>query len=176
MPLQRLWASVPQCRAWQGPPRSQAGPCATSTSPRDRQPGCLARVSLGRVGAAVHGAEHTHASRRLRTWLQLPGAAQRSTTLRTSAVARAVHARDDGDRERGGTSRSQAPTGACRTVEDVKLLVELQQLVGAAGAPSLLLGQPVVDVAFVLGGSSHGNGPRRPRGRTTVSAADGCGQ
>lgn len=33
--------------------------------------------------------------------------------------------------------------------------VELQQLEGASGAPALLLREPVVGVALVLGGFSH---------------------
>lgn len=41
------------------------------------------------------------------------------------------------------------------TVEYLELLVDLDELEGAAGPPPLLLGQPVVDVALVLGAPAH---------------------
>ena len=37
-----------------------------------------------------------------------------------------------------------------------RTLVQLEQLEGAAGAPALLLGEPVVGIAFVLGRLAHG--------------------
>ena len=37
----------------------------------------------------------------------------------------------------------------------LELVIDLQELEGAPGAPSLLLGQPVVHVTLVLGGPAH---------------------
>ena len=44
---------------------------------------------------------------------------------------------------------------AMRTVQDVELCIDVKQLEGAACAPALLLGFPVVYVAAVLTGLAH---------------------
>lgn len=41
------------------------------------------------------------------------------------------------------------------TCEQVKLVVQLQQLEGAPRSPALLFGQTVVNVPLVLGGATH---------------------
>ena len=42
-----------------------------------------------------------------------------------------------------------------RTFEDAKGLIDLDKLVGRAGAPALFLGAAVVEVPLVLGGAAH---------------------
>lgn len=43
------------------------------------------------------------------------------------------------------------------TFKEVELLIQLQQLEGTAGAPALLFSEPVVNIPFVFGGTTHGS-------------------
>lgn len=110
--------------------------------------------------AEVGAAEVAHLSLRLSTWLQLPGAAHRSTALLTPGTAQREPKsfnREDRKRELIGDDGwvGGYHWAAAVTCKQIELLIELQQLESTAGPPALLLGQPVVDVSLVFGGAAH---------------------
>lgn len=89
------------------------------------------------------------------TWLQLPGAAHRSTTRFTpnNFLKKKVFVHQlatvgslYGKRFGCYSSKARKQAGQAGTMEDVELLVYLEELEGAASSPPFFLGLPVVDV------------------------------
>jgi hypothetical protein len=89
-------------------------------------------------------------STRERTWDQLPGAAQRSTTLVT------LEKRSNSAAFVSSVGKKLRGDGKVRLT-----LVQLEELEGAAGAPALLFREAVVSISLVFGDFAHsGNKPR----------------
>ena len=111
------------------------------------------------------------------TWLQLPGAAQRSTTRVTPATTSEL----TGDQLTAACQRRQVAglrLPSLPTLQDLELVVYLQELESTASPPALLLCFSIVYVTFVFGGATHPEatlaGYIRASGRPSKAVHSAC--
>ena len=133
--------------------QGRAGPAAPRRHCRQIQPPAQHLAPAARRGAQVHHMSHAWQGQRLAEWLV-------AVKLQKGGCTAALNCEQVTHMPRHPPSCASYPqhTTAQRTRKDVKRVVELQQLERGAGAPPLLLGLTVVDVALVLARPPHGRG------------------